>query len=45
MWASTLMGATGAVLSGTVGVPLAVSHGIQGALMGHLARARAEVFE
>jgi hypothetical protein len=41
----SLMGVAGAVLSGTVGLPLALSHGIQGALMGHLARARGEVFE
>ncbi len=41
----SLFGATGALLSGTIGLPLALSHGIQGALMGHLARARAEVFE
>jgi hypothetical protein len=41
----SLFGITGAVVSGTIGLPLAISHGIQGALMGHLARARPEVFE
>jgi hypothetical protein len=41
----SLLGVAGAVLSGTAGLPLALSHGIQGALMGHLARARGEVFE
>jgi hypothetical protein len=45
MWGGTALGVSGAVLSGTVGIPLAISHGIQGALMGHLARARGEVFE
>jgi hypothetical protein len=39
------LGVTGAMLSGTIGLPLAVSHGVQGALMGHLVRARSEVFE
>jgi hypothetical protein len=42
---SSIFGVTGPVLSGTLGLPLAVSHGLQGALMGHLVRARAEVFE
>ena len=41
----SLFGAAGAVLSGTAGIPLALSHGIQGALMGHLARSRSEIFE
>ncbi|HMI93203.1 MAG TPA: hypothetical protein VK509_17655, partial [Polyangiales bacterium] len=41
----SMLGAAGAVLSGTVGLPLALSHGIQGALMGHLARSRSEIFE
>jgi hypothetical protein len=41
----SLLGATGALLSGSFGIPLALSHGIQGALMGHLFRARPEVFE
>jgi hypothetical protein len=41
----SLFGATGAMLSGSIGGPLALSHGIQGALMGHLVRARPEVFE
>ena len=41
----SLLGAAGAVLSGTVGLPLALSHGLQGALMGHLARTRSEIFE
>ena len=36
---------SGAILTGALGLPLALSHGIQGALMGHLARARAEIFE
>lgn len=39
------LGLTGSLLGGTVGVPLALSHGVQGALMGHLLRARPEVFE
>ena len=41
----SIFGVTVPVLSGTLGFPLAVSHGLQGALMGHLVRARAEVFE
>jgi hypothetical protein len=36
---------TGAVVVCAIGFPLAISHGIQGALMGHLVRARPEVFE
>ncbi len=42
---SSALGITGVVISGTLGFPLAVSHGIQGALMGHLLRARGEIFE
>jgi hypothetical protein len=41
----SLLGVTGVVISGTLGFPLAVTHGIQGALMGHLVRARGEIFE
>jgi hypothetical protein len=41
----SMLGITGAVLSGTIGFPLAISHGLQGALMGHLVRARGEIFE
>ena len=41
----SILGVTGPVLSGTLGFPLAISHGLQGALMGHLVRARAEVFD
>ena len=43
--AGSMLGLSGAILIGTLGLPLALSHGIQGALMGHLARARAEIFE
>jgi hypothetical protein len=41
----SVLGVTGALVSGTIGFPMAVSHGMQGALMGHLVRARPEVFE
>jgi hypothetical protein len=41
----SLVGISGAVLSATIGFPLAISHGLQGALMGHLVRARAEIFD
>lgn len=40
-----MLGLEGTILSGTLGLPLALSHGIQGALMGHLTRARREIFE
>jgi hypothetical protein len=40
----SMAGLSGVILSGTLGLPLALSHGIQGALMGHLMRARPEVF-
>jgi len=40
-----MMGVAGALLGSTLGIPLAISHGLQGALMGHLARARSDVFE
>jgi hypothetical protein len=39
------LGITGSVIVGTLGFPLAVSHGIQGALVGHLVRSRSEIFE
>jgi hypothetical protein len=39
------LGVTGVEITGTLGFPLAVSHGIQGALMGNLVRARGEIFE
>jgi hypothetical protein len=41
----SVLGVTGIVVGGTLGFPLALMHGIQGALMGHLARARGEIFE
>jgi hypothetical protein len=41
----SMLGLTGTILGGTIGLPLALSHGVQGALMGHLARARADIFE
>jgi hypothetical protein len=40
-----LMGITGVLASTTFGLPLAISHGVQGALMGHLIRSNAEAFE
>jgi hypothetical protein len=40
-----LLGISGVLASGTFGIPLAISHGMQGALMGHLFRANAEAFE
>jgi hypothetical protein len=39
------LGATGSLLTGTVGLPLALSHGVMGALAGNLARARPEALE
>jgi hypothetical protein len=39
------MGLTGELAQSTLGLPLAVSHGIHGALMGHLVRARPDVLE
>jgi hypothetical protein len=41
----SLVGISASVLSATVGFPLAISHGLQGALMGHLARSKAEIFD
>jgi hypothetical protein len=41
----SMLGLSGSLLSGALGLPLALSHGIQGALMGHLARSRADLFE
>lgn len=41
----SMLGIAGDVASGAIGLPLAISHGVQGALMGHLARARPEIFE
>ena len=40
-----MMGITGLLVSSTFGLPLAISHGVQGALMGHLVRAHADAFE
>ena len=40
-----MMGITGVLVSSTFGLPLAISHGVQGALMGHLVRAHADAFE
>jgi hypothetical protein len=40
-----LVGISSIVATATFGLPLAVSHGMQGALMGHLMRSKAEAFE
>jgi hypothetical protein len=37
-------GISGVLLSAVLGPPLALSHGIQGAMMGFLMRARPELF-
>jgi hypothetical protein len=42
---AALFGVTGALASAALGLPLALSHGIEGSLMGHLARTRASLFE
>ncbi|MDH5673257.1 MAG: ribosomal protein L7/L12 [Myxococcales bacterium] len=41
----SITGIAGALLTATAGLPLALSHGVMGALMGYLARTRPEVFE
>jgi len=38
------MGLTGVLLTAMFGLPLALSHGLMGALMGHLTRARPQAF-
>ena len=40
-----ILGVTGPLLSATLGLPMALSHGIMGGLTGHLARSSPEVFE
>jgi hypothetical protein len=49
-WVLMLMGGraigiSGMLLAGTIGLPLALSHGVLGALLGHLLRARPDAFE
>jgi hypothetical protein len=39
------LGATGGLLTGTMGLPLALSHGVMGALAGNLARARPDTLQ
>jgi hypothetical protein len=43
--ARALFGLSPALAVATLGVPLALTHGVLGALMGHLVRARGEAFE
>jgi hypothetical protein len=45
MIAGAALGVMGQVAMLTLGFPLSVSHGVLGALMGHLVRARGEIFE
>jgi hypothetical protein len=39
------MGLPGMLLQGSVGLPLAASHGMMGALLGHLVRAKPDLFD